>query len=64
MSEPVSLERLHDDYRRQGIRLVLAGSSARIRLKLRRAGLHLHKGSLAYVRTSQQAREKALRLIA
>lgn len=63
MSGLASLERLHDDYRRQGIRLVLVGSSARIRLKLRRAGLHLHEGSLAYVRTLQQAREKALRLV-
>ena len=58
-----ALESIRDDYRRHGIGLVLVGTPARVRLKLRRAGIHRREGELAFVRNLAQAREKALHWI-
>lgn len=58
------LENVLRDYRAQGIGLVLCGPTARVRLKLRRAGVLREHGRLAYVRTLQQGRERALRWLA
>ncbi|PZP22396.1 C4-dicarboxylic acid transporter DauA [Pseudomonas kuykendallii] len=63
MTALAALENVLGDYRRQGIGLVLVGTHPRVRLKLRRAGIHRHEGRLAYVRDLQQAREKALRWV-
>ncbi|MCY1284843.1 C4-dicarboxylic acid transporter DauA [compost metagenome] len=61
MTALAALENLLHDYGRQGTGLVLVGTSARVRLKLRRAGVHRETGRLAYVKTLEQARAKALR---
>ncbi|GLZ86631.1 sodium-independent anion transporter [Metapseudomonas resinovorans] len=61
MTALAALENLLHDYGRQGIGLVLVGTSPRVRLKLRRAGVHRETGRLAYVSTLEQARSKALR---
>ena len=61
MTALAALENLLHDYSRQGIGLVLVGTSPRVRLKLRRAGVHRETGRLAYVKTLEQARAKALR---
>ncbi|MDH4609665.1 C4-dicarboxylic acid transporter DauA [Pseudomonas sp. BN102] len=61
MTALAALENLLHDYSRQGIGLVLVGTSPRVRLKLRRAGVHRETGRLAYVKTLDQARAKALR---
>lgn len=61
MTALAALESLLEDYRRQGIGLVLVGTTPRVRLKLRRAGIHREDGRLAYVQTLEQARSKALR---
>ncbi|MDH4569391.1 C4-dicarboxylic acid transporter DauA [Pseudomonas sp. BN414] len=61
MTALAALENLLHDYGRQGIGLVLVGTSPRVRLKLRRAGVHRETGKLAYVSTLEQARSKALR---
>lgn len=63
MTALAALENVLLDYRKQDIALILCGSSARVRLKLRRAGIHLLKGQLYYVRDLAQARAKALRLL-
>lgn len=63
MTAIAALENVLLDYRKQGIVLILCGSSARVRLKLRRAGIHLLPGQLHYVRDLAQARAKALRLL-
>jgi SulP family sulfate permease len=63
MTALAALENLLLHYRRQDIALILCGSSARVRLKLRRAGIHLLEGQLYYVRDLAQARAKALRLL-
>jgi SulP family sulfate permease len=55
------LESVLDDYRRQGIAVVIVGTRPGIRLKLRRAGLCSAADQLAYVRDLNQARAKALR---
>ncbi|QKE64228.1 C4-dicarboxylic acid transporter DauA [Aquipseudomonas campi] len=60
MTGLAALENVLHDYRKHGIGLVLAGVSPRLRLKLRRAGVHLENGRLAYTRTLPQARAKAL----
>ncbi len=60
MTALAALENLLHDYRRQGIGLILVGTSARVRLKLRRAGVHLESGRLAYLSNFDQARAKAL----
>ena len=58
-----ALENVLVDYRKQRIVLILSGSSARIRLKLRRAGIGVSPGHLHYVRDMAQARAKAMRLL-
>ncbi|WP_263145258.1 C4-dicarboxylic acid transporter DauA [Pseudomonas sp. RIT-PI-AD] len=64
MTALAALESLLRDYRRQGVGLILVGTHPRVRLKLRRAGVHLHEGRLAYVRNLEQAREKTQRWLA
>lgn len=63
MTAIAALENVLLDYRKQGIVLILCGSSARVRFKLRRAGIHVLPGQLHYVRDLAQARAKALRLL-
>lgn len=63
MTALAALESLLEDYRRQGIGLVLVGTTPRVRLKLRRAGIRREEGRLAYVQTLEQARTKALRWV-
>jgi len=63
MTALASLENVLVDYRRLGVTLILSGSNASVRLKLRRAGIHRLQGHLLYVRNLSQAREKALRLL-
>lgn len=59
MTALAALENLLHDYGRQGVGLVLVGTTPRVRLKLRRAGVHRESGRLAYVKTLEQARHKA-----
>jgi len=63
MTALASLENVLVDYRRLGVTLILSGSNAQVRLKLRRAGIHRLQGHLLYVSNLSQAREKALRLL-
>lgn len=63
MTALAALENVLLDYRRLGVVLILSGSNARVRLKLRRAGIHRLAGHLYHVRDLQQARIKALRLL-
>ena len=63
MTALAALEDLLLDYRKHGIALILCGTSASVRLKLRRAGIHRQPGRLHYVRDREQARAKALDLI-
>ncbi|MDV3442982.1 C4-dicarboxylic acid transporter DauA [Pseudomonas otitidis] len=63
MTALAALESLLEDYRRQGIGLVLVGTTPRVHLKLRRAGIRREEGRLAYVQTLEQARAKALRWV-
>ena len=60
MTALAALENLLHDYQRQDIGLILVGTSANVRLKLRRAGMHLEGGRLAYRSNLPQARAKAL----
>ena len=62
MTALAALENVLLDYRKLGVALILSGSSARVRLKLRRAGIHRLEGQLYYVHDLAQARAKALRL--
>lgn len=64
MTALAALENVLLDYRKQGIALILSGSNTRLRLKLRRAGIHPLDGRLYHVRNLTQARVKALRLLA
>ena len=61
MTALAALESILEHYQRHGIGLVLVGTTPRVRLKLRRAGIHRRDGELAFVRNLVQAREKALR---
>lgn len=61
MTALAALDNVLRDYRKQHVGLVLVGTSARVRLKLRRAGILREDGHLAYVRNLEQARTKALR---
>lgn len=63
MTALAALENVLIDYRRQDITLILCGSTARLRTKLRRAGIRREEGRLYYVRDLAQARGKALRLL-
>ncbi|MBF0676349.1 C4-dicarboxylic acid transporter DauA [Pseudomonas sp.] len=60
MTALAALESIRDDYRRQGIGLILVGTHPRVRLKLRRAGIRRSEGRLAFVRDLNQARMRAL----
>ena len=61
MTALAALESILEHYQRHGIGLVLVGTTPRVRLKLRRAGIHRREGELAFVRNLVQAREKAQR---
>ena len=63
MTALAALESILEHYQRHGIGLVLVGTTPRVRLKLRRAGIHRREGELACVRNLVQAREKALHWI-
>jgi SulP family sulfate permease len=47
------------EYRRQGIAMIIVGAAPSLRLKLRRAGLQREHGQLSYTRNLQQARSMA-----
>ncbi|SDS86553.1 C4-dicarboxylic acid transporter DauA [Pseudomonas oryzae] len=61
MTALAALDTVLRDYRHHGVGLILSGTSSRVRLQLRRAGIHLHSQQLAYVHDLDQARGKALR---
>lgn len=61
MTALAALDSVLVEYRSAGVGLILVGTTPRVRLKLRRAGVHRLEGQLAYVRDLQQARVKALR---
>ena len=63
MTALAALENLLLDYRKQHIALILCGSSPRLRLKLRRAGIRRREGHLHYVQNLAQARARAVRLL-
>lgn len=63
MTALAALENLLVEYRKQGIALILCGTSPRLRLKLRRAGIHRLEGQLYYVHGLSQALAKASRLL-
>jgi len=62
MTALAALENVLLDYRKQDIALILSGSNLRLRLKLRRAGIHSPTGPY-HVRSLAQARAKALQLL-
>jgi SulP family sulfate permease len=64
MTALAALDNVLRDYRAQQVSLILSGSTAQVRLQLRRAGIVRIEGQLAYVRDLVQAREKALRWLA
>ena len=61
MTALAALDNVLRDYRKQHVGLVLVGTSAGVRLQLRRAGILREEGHLAYVQNLEQARIKALR---
>ncbi|MBA1264306.1 C4-dicarboxylic acid transporter DauA [Stutzerimonas sp. NM35] len=63
MTALAALENVLLDYRKQGITLILAGSSPSVRLKLRRAGIHRLPGRLHYVPDLAHAKLKAQHLL-
>lgn len=64
MTALAALENILRDYRRQGIGLILVATAPRVRLKLRRAGIHREQRQLAYVQTLEQARVKSEKWLA
>ena len=60
MTALAALDNVLRDYRKQHVGLVLVGTSSRVRLKLRRAGILREEGHLDYVQNLEQARAKAL----
>lgn len=64
MTALAALDNVLRDYQQQHVGLILVGTSPRVRLKLRHAGIHRTEGQLAYVSNLEQAREKALRWLA
>jgi len=60
MTALAALDNVLRDYRKQSVGLVLVGTSSRVRLKLRRAGILREEGHLAYVQNLEQAKAKAL----
>lgn len=61
MTALAALDNVLRDYRKQRVGLVLVGTSSRVRLHLRRAGILREEGHLAYVQNLEQARAKALK---
>ncbi|EPJ88343.1 C4-dicarboxylic acid transporter DauA [Pseudomonas sp. CFII68] len=59
MTALAAFENILKDYRKQGIGLILVATAPRVRLKLRRAGIHREQRQLAYVQTLEQARIKS-----
>ena len=59
MTALAAFENILKDYRKQGIGLILVATAPRVRLKLRRAGIHREQRQLAYVQTLEQARVKS-----
>ena len=56
-----ALDTVLREYRHHGVGLILCGAGSRVRLQLRRAGIHRREQQLAYVHDLEQARGKALR---
>ncbi|CAH0216878.1 C4-dicarboxylic acid transporter DauA [Pseudomonas mediterranea] len=61
MTALAAFENILKDYRKQNIGLILVATAPRVRLKLRRAGIHREQRKLAYVQTLEQARIKSER---
>jgi len=61
MTAIAALETVLRDYRQNGVALIFSGTRSKVRLQLRRAGIHQHQQQLAYVATLEQARAKANR---
>lgn len=59
MTALAAFENILKDYRKHGIGLILVATAPRVRLKLRRAGIHREQRKLAYVQTLEQARVKS-----
>ncbi|WP_339477793.1 MULTISPECIES: C4-dicarboxylic acid transporter DauA [unclassified Pseudomonas] len=59
MTALAAVENILKDYRKQGIGLILVATTPRVRLKLRRAGIHREQRQLAYVQTLEQAQVKS-----
>ncbi|TCV59044.1 C4-dicarboxylic acid transporter DauA [Pseudomonas fluorescens] len=59
MTALAAFENILKDYRKHGIGLILVATAPRVRLKLRRAGIHREQRQLAYVQTLEQARVKS-----
>jgi SulP family sulfate permease len=59
MTALAAFENILKDYRKQNIGLILVATTPRVRLKLRRAGVHRERRQLAYVQTLEQARVKS-----
>lgn len=64
MTALAAFESILKDYRKQGIGLILVATAPRVRLKLRRAGIHREQRQLAYVQTLEQARVKSEKWLA
>ncbi|WP_445577470.1 STAS domain-containing protein [Pseudomonas sp. E141] len=64
MTALAAFESILKDYRKQGIGLILVATAPRVRLKLRRAGIHREQRQLAYVQTLEQARAKSEKWLA
>lgn len=60
MTALAAFESILKDYRKQNIGLILVATAPRVRLKLRRAGIHRERRQLAYVQTLEQARVKSV----
>ena len=64
MTALAAFENILKDYRKHGIGLILVATAPRVRLKLRRAGIHREQRQLAYVQTLEQARVKSEKWLA
>jgi SulP family sulfate permease len=64
MTALAAFDNILRDYRTDGIGLILVATSPRVRLKLRRAGIHREQRQLAYVKNLEQARGKSAQWLA
>jgi len=64
MTALAAFDNILRDYRTDGIGLILVATTPRVRLKLRRAGIHREQRQLAYVNNLEQARRKSERWLA